>query len=80
MILKSSTGRRATFIPICSRLSSCERRAAALLQPVEGGLHRARYKQDYAITKEELEYLASRIRKLQETTKWICEGKIAGMA
>lgn len=40
----------------------------------------ARYKRDYAITKEELEYLAGRVRKLQELTKRICEEKIAGMA
>jgi uncharacterized protein len=40
----------------------------------------ARYKRDYVITKEELEYLASRVRKLQELTKQICEEKIAGMA
>lgn len=40
----------------------------------------ARYKRDYVITKEELEYLATRVRKLQELTKRICEEKIAGMA
>ena len=40
----------------------------------------ARYKRDYVITKEELEYLASRVRKLQELTKRICEEKIASMA
>jgi hypothetical protein len=31
-------------------------------------------------TKEELEYLAGRVRKLQELTKRICEEKIASMA
>ena len=40
----------------------------------------ARYNHDFAITKEELEYLAGRVRKLQELTKRICEEKIAGMA
>ena len=40
----------------------------------------ARYKRDYVITKEELEYLASRVRRLQELTKRICEEKIASMA
>lgn len=40
----------------------------------------ARYKRDYAITREQLEYLAARVRKLQELTKRICEEKIAGMA
>ncbi len=39
----------------------------------------ARYNHDFAITKEELEYLAGRVRKLQELTKRICEEKIAGM-
>ena len=40
----------------------------------------ARYKRDYTINKEELEYLAGRVRKLQELTKQICEKKIASMA
>ena len=39
----------------------------------------ARYKRDYVITKEELEYLAARVKKLQELTKRICEEKIASM-
>jgi HEPN domain-containing protein/predicted nucleotidyltransferase len=40
----------------------------------------ARYKRDYVITREELEYLAARVRKLQELTKRICEEKITSMA
>ena len=40
----------------------------------------ARYKRDYVITKEELEYLAARVSKLQELTKKVCEEKIADMA
>ena len=40
----------------------------------------ARYKRDFVITREELDYLASRVRKLQELTKRICEEKIASMA
>ena len=36
----------------------------------------ARYKRDYVITREELEYLSARVRKLQELTKRICEEKI----
>ena len=40
----------------------------------------ARYKRDYVITREELDYLAARVRKLQELTKRICEEKIASMA
>jgi uncharacterized protein len=39
-----------------------------------------RYKRDYAITREELDYLAARVRKLQELTKRICEEKIADLA
>ena len=39
----------------------------------------ARYKRDYTITKEELEYLSSRVRKLQSLTEKICREKIAGM-
>ena len=35
----------------------------------------ARYKRDYAITKEELEYLADRVRRLGDLTKRICEEK-----
>ncbi len=40
----------------------------------------ARYKRDYKITKAELEYLAERVRKLQQLTKKICRKKIASMA
>ena len=40
----------------------------------------ARYKRDYTITKDELEYLAARVRKLQELTKQICDEKIVSMA
>jgi hypothetical protein len=40
----------------------------------------ARYKRDYEIAKEELEYLSVRVLKLQELTQRICEEKIAGMA
>jgi hypothetical protein len=40
----------------------------------------ARYKRDFVITRGELDYLASRVRKLQELTKRICEEKIASMA
>lgn len=40
----------------------------------------ARYKRDYVITREELDYLAARVRKLQELTQRICEEKITGMA
>ena len=36
----------------------------------------ARYKDSYEITKEQLEYLAERVRLLQELTKASCEKKI----
>jgi predicted nucleotidyltransferase len=36
----------------------------------------ARYNPGYKITKEQLEYLAQRVRKLQDLTKKICEAKI----
>jgi hypothetical protein len=40
----------------------------------------ARYKRDFVITREELEYLTARVRKLQELAKRICEEHIGGMA
>jgi len=36
----------------------------------------ARYKMDYKITKEELEYLAKRVKKLQSATEEVCKAKI----
>ena len=36
----------------------------------------ARYKKDYKITKEQLEYLAQRIKKLHEVTEKSCKDKI----
>jgi predicted nucleotidyltransferase/HEPN domain-containing protein len=36
----------------------------------------ARYNPGYKVTKEQLEYLAHRVRKLQDLTKKICEAKI----
>lgn len=40
----------------------------------------ARYKHDYKITKGELEYLATRVRKLHRLTKRICREKIRNFA
>jgi len=37
----------------------------------------ARYKDSYEITKEQLEYLAQRIKKLHQVTEKICKEKIA---
>ncbi|MGD8780906.1 MAG: hypothetical protein PVH88_18315 [Ignavibacteria bacterium] len=36
----------------------------------------ARYDEDYTITKEELEWLAERVKLLQEMTERICKEKI----
>ena len=40
----------------------------------------ARYKRDYVITKEELEYLAGRVRMLQELVNRVCDERIAYLA
>ncbi len=39
----------------------------------------ARYKKSYAITKEKLEYLFSRVEKLMKITEEICRQKIEGI-
>jgi hypothetical protein len=36
----------------------------------------ARYNIDYQITSEELEYLAERVKLLQQTTEEVCKAKI----
>jgi predicted transcriptional regulator len=41
---------------------------------------RARYDSGYKITKEQLEYLAERVKVLQKLTKKICEDKIKSFA
>jgi HEPN domain-containing protein/predicted nucleotidyltransferase len=38
----------------------------------------ARYQKTYTITKEELEYLASRVEVLRDLVKEVCEGRIVG--
>ena len=40
----------------------------------------ARYKRDYVITREELDYLSLQVRKLEELTQRICQRKIASKA
>jgi hypothetical protein len=40
----------------------------------------ARYKRDFVITREDFEYLAARVRKLQELAKRICDEQIAAIA
>ena len=39
----------------------------------------ARYKRDFLVTRDELEYLASRVRKLQDLAKRVCEERIRRM-
>jgi predicted transcriptional regulator len=39
----------------------------------------ARYDMSYKITREELEYLAERVKLLQQTTEKVCKAKIASL-
>lgn len=74
---RQASNLHADFFPVFPRATEQQKRRFDLLKEAYIG---ARYKRNYVITKEELEYLASRVRKLQEMTKRICEEKIAGMA
>ncbi len=74
---KQASNQHADFFTIFPRANEQQRRRFDLLKKAYID---ARYKRDYVITKEELEYLAARVRKLQELTKRVCEEKIAGMA
>lgn len=65
------------FFTVFPRATPEQKRLFELLKEAYIG---ARYKDDYVITQKELDYLAARVRKLQELTKRICEEKIAGMA
>jgi uncharacterized protein len=65
------------FITVFPRATEQQKHCVDLLQQAYIG---TRYKRDYMITREELEYMASRVRKLQELIKRICEEKIASMA
>ncbi len=67
----------ADFFTIFPRANEQQKRCFDLLRKAYID---ARYKRDYAIMREELEYLAARVQKLQELTKRICEEKIANMA
>ena len=67
----------ADFFTVFPRATAQQKRCFDLLK---NAYIDARYNWDYAITKEELEYLAARVRKLQGLTKRICEERIAGMA
>ena len=74
---RQASNLHADFFTVFPRASEQQKRCFDLLRKAYID---ARYKRDYAITKEELEYLAGRVRKLQELTKRICEEKIAGIA
>jgi len=73
---RQASNLHADFFTVFPRATEEQKRCFDLLKKAYID---ARYKRDYAITRDELEYLASRVRKLQELTKRICEEKIAGM-
>jgi uncharacterized protein len=73
---RQASNLHAEFFTVFPRATEQQKHRFDLLKEAYIG---ARYKRDYVITKEELEYLATRVRKLQELTKRICEEKIAGM-
>ena len=74
---RQASNLHADFFTVFPRASDQQKRCFDLLRKA---YIEARYKPDYAITKDELEYLAARVRKLQELSKTVCEEKIAGMA
>ncbi|HST20945.1 MAG TPA: HEPN domain-containing protein [Blastocatellia bacterium] len=61
------------FLPIFPRKTPEERRLFELLRKA---YTEARYNRNYKITKKELEYLAARVKKLQQLTKEVCKEKI----
>ena len=71
---RQASNLHADFFTVFPRASEQQKRCFDLLKKAYID---ARYKRDYAITKDELEYLAGRVRRLQDLTKRICEEKIA---
>ncbi|MDD5598660.1 MAG: HEPN domain-containing protein [Victivallaceae bacterium] len=61
------------FLKIFPRKSAEEER---LFQLLKDAYIDARYKKDYSITKEELEYLAKRVEKLRDSVEKTCKAKI----
>ncbi len=61
------------FLPVFPRKTQEEERLFELLKKAYID---ARYNRDYKITKKELEYLAERVKKLQQVTKEACKEKI----
>ncbi len=70
---RQASNLHADFFTVFPRANAEQKRCFDLLK---NAYIDARYKRDYKISKEELEYLAARVRKLQELTKRICEEKI----
>jgi HEPN domain-containing protein/predicted nucleotidyltransferase len=62
-----------TFLTVFPRATDEQKQCFDLLKRA---YIEARYSSAYAITKEQLEYLAERVRKLQELTKKTCEARI----
>lgn len=65
------------FLPVFPRSTPEEKRLFDLLKKAYID---ARYKREYKITKQELEYLSGRVRKLQKLTKEVCKEKIESYA
>ncbi len=66
-------GHDPAFLTVFPQATDEEKRCFDLLKRA---YVEARYNPGYKITKEQLEYLAQRVRKLQDLTKKICEAKI----
>jgi HEPN domain-containing protein/predicted nucleotidyltransferase len=61
------------FLPVFPRKTPEERRLFELLRKAYID---ARYNRNYKITKKELEYVAERVKKLQQLTKEICKQRV----
>lgn len=73
---KNASSQHPDFFTVFPRATEEQKRHFELLRKAYID---ARYKRDYKITKRELEYLATRVRKLQRLTKKICREKIASL-
>ena len=67
---RQASNLHADFFTVFPRASEQQKRCFDLLKKAYID---ARYKRDYAITKDELEYLAGRVRRLQDLTKRIAK-------
>ena len=73
---RQASSLHADFFTVFPRATEEQKRCFELLREAYIG---SRYSRSYVITKEELEYLSSRVQKLKELTKRLCEEQIAGM-